>query len=283
MIDQAHGLRELKMKSQTKFDNTEVITVTSGKGGVGKSNTSVNLALIMANLGKKVLLVDVDIGLANVDLLLGIYSKHTLFDFFSGMQKLGNIIQRVNHNVDVISGGSAFTDSDVVENIERRKLSSEIEKLLGYDYIIFDTGAGITKSVTDFCLIADQVLMITTPEPTAITDAYALLKTLYKKKDDITINLIVNRSNGHREGEITAEKLIRVADSFIGKKPVYIGHISEDIHVPKAVKMQKPYFLAFENCQASKDLQQLTHTVIGTKPGAKKKGIMNLLGNFFLR
>ncbi|QNO16436.1 MinD/ParA family protein [Alkalicella caledoniensis] len=283
MIDQAHGLRELKLKSQAKYNNTEVITVTSGKGGVGKSNTSVNLALSMASLGKKVLLIDVDIGLANVDLLLGIYSKYTLFDFFNGMQNIETIIQNVAENMDVISGGSAFTDSDLIENIERRKLNLELEKILGYDYIIFDTGAGITKSVTDFCLIADKVLMVTTPEPTAITDAYALLKSLYKKDKDIKINIVVNRATNSKEGEVTANKLIKVSESFLHQKPVYVGHISDDSQVQKAVKMQKPYSQAYKECSASKDIRILANKIIGIEHGDKKRGIISLFGSFFLR
>lgn len=281
MSDQAQSLRELKNKKIKEQAITEVITIASGKGGVGKSNTSVNLALALGKQGFKVLLIDVDLGLANADLLLGLYTRKTLFDFFEYEVPLSDIITEVNKDVHLISGGSALADASIMESVNREHLKKELNKLEGYNFIIFDTGAGINKDVTYFSLLADRIIIITTPEPTSITDAYALLKSLYKTKKNIMINIVVNKAIHPKEGQATADKLIKVSENFLNISPTYLGSIAEDLSVQKAVKKQKPYIVEFENCTASKDIIILAQKITGKDTTKEKKGILNIFNGFF--
>lgn len=283
MNDQAKSLRELKNRVVNAGNSTEVITVASGKGGVGKSNTSVNMALSLGSLGHRVLLIDVDLGLANADLLLGVYTKQTLFDFFERGMKLSQIISRVNDNVHLLSGGSALTDSDMLDNVNRELLRNELNDLMGYQFIIFDTGAGINKNVTYFSLIADRVILVTTPEPTSITDAYALLKSLYKSKGDINVEIVVNKATNEKEAKNTSDKLIKVSSSFLNKTPKYLGYISEDRHVQRAVKAQKPYSLLYEHCMATRDVKKLAENIIGKETKNEKRGLFNIFGGLFAK
>lgn len=283
MNDQAKSLRKLKNRIASDAKSTEVITVSSGKGGVGKSNTSVNLALVLGGLGHKVLLIDVDIGLANADLLLGVYTKHTLFDFFEKGISLFQVISRVNDNVHLLSGGSALTDSHMFENLNRDLLQKELNNLMGYNFIIFDTGAGINENVTYFSLVADRVILVTTPEPTSITDAYALLKSLYKLKGDINLEIVVNKASNEGEAKNTSDKLIKVSRSFLNKTPKYLGYISEDKHVQRAVKIQKPYSMLYQNCLATKDVKKLAEKIIGVESKKERQGLFNIIGGLFAK
>lgn len=280
MYDQAENLRLLKSKVEKGFKEPEVITITSGKGGVGKSNTSVNLALALGELGKKVLLVDVDIGLGNTDLLLGVYPKYNLFDYFINNIHLSDLIFPVNENIDLLAGGSALSDEEMLEKINHDTLKTDLQRIMGYDYILFDTGAGINKNVTYFALSADQVILVTTPEPTAITDAYALLKTLYGKKKNIIINILVNRAANFSEGEYIANKLIKVAQNFLSSTPNFLGFITDDKHVQQAVKLQKPYINLYSQCTASRDVRRIANKILGRQGNKEGKGFFNLFRLF---
>ncbi|SES79237.1 MinD/ParA family protein [Anaerobranca gottschalkii] len=280
MHDQAEKLRLLKSKVEKGFKEPEVITITSGKGGVGKSNTSVNLALALGELGKKVLLVDVDLGLGNTDLLLGVYPKYNLFDYFKNNIQLSELIFPVNENVDLLAGGSALSDEEMLEKINPNTLRADLQTLMGYDYILFDTGAGINRNVTYFALSADQVILVTTPEPTAITDAYALLKTLYGKKHNIKINILVNRAADFAEGEYIANKLIKVAYNFLKSTPNFLGFITDDKHVQQAVKLQKPYITLYHQCTASKDVKRVANKILGKQEYKERKGLFNIFRLF---
>ncbi|WP_353892077.1 MinD/ParA family protein [Proteinivorax hydrogeniformans] len=277
-MDQAQRLREMvsgKVKKRKKVpvlkkeNNTanrpEIITITSGKGGVGKSNTCVNLAFAMASTSKRVLIIDVDIGLGNTDLLLGVYPSYSLLEYLKGKCSLEQAIMRVSEKVDIIAGGELAKDDFLLSSKERDVISTDITELKLYDYIIFDTGAGISSNISYFCQSADRVLVLTTPEPTAITDAYALMKSLYRKSKDLEIQIIVNKVISVQEGYETANKLITVSQKFLLAKPTYLGYIFEDSSVTKAVRKQVPYIKEYPASSSSKSVYQLAASITGSK------------------
>ncbi|WP_350344970.1 MinD/ParA family protein [Proteinivorax tanatarense] len=288
-MDQAQKLRELvrgkpfnTVQNSNKKSETEIITITSGKGGVGKSNTSVNLACSLAENEKKVLIIDVDIGLGNTDLLLGVYPKFSLMQFLKGDCSLDQAIMNIYDNVDLIAGGELSTDDSLLSKGDKNLITTNLEKLRVYDYVIFDTGAGISSNVTYFCLAADRVLVLTTPEPTAITDAYALIKSLYNQSNEVQIEIVVNKASTEHEGKLTGKKLITVSKKFLSQQPIYLGFILEDKAVTNAVRKQVPYVKEYPSSPASKSVCKLAANLTGNQNINPKKRV-GFLASLFKR
>ncbi|WP_232697050.1 MinD/ParA family protein [Brevibacillus daliensis] len=264
MNDQAQRLRE-QIQEKTTGRSTRLVAVTSGKGGVGKSNVTLNFALGLIEKGQKVLLFDVDLGLANLDVLMGITPKKNLMHLLEDDKTIFDIIEKGPNGLEFIAGGSGFTQFSQLEEWQLGKVFTELTKLQGYaDVILFDTGAGITKESLQFILAADEILLVTTPEPPAITDAYAMMKVVHMKKPDAKIKLVINRATSTQEGEQTAEKLTVVAEKFLGFRASTLGMLPDDQHVSKAVKQQRPFIIAFPYSPAAKGIRQLVSTFCGT-------------------
>jgi flagellar biosynthesis protein FlhG len=264
MTDQAQGLRNLvQIQSEHGTRSTRVITVTSGKGGVGKSNFTLNFALTLQSRGYKVLVFDADIGLANIDVLMGVSSKYSLYHLLKKQKTIWEIIQKGYNDLEFIAGGSGFNDLLQLTEDELDYFAQQVNQLNGYvDFIIFDTGAGLSKETLKFILAAEETIVVTTPEPTSITDAYAIIKMVNSMGHKVPFTLVINRVSDLKEGKQTADKISLVAKQFLQIVIPTLGYVDDDSNVSKAVKKQIPFTIAFPNSSASKDIYTLVDRFI---------------------
>src|SRR3989337_2251068 len=205
-----------KQKITTGFSKVRTIVVTSGKGGVGKTNIAANLAMIFRRNKKRVLLIDLDLGLANIDILLGIRPEYTLQDVIEGRKQMKDIIMQGPDGIKFVPASSGIEDLTSLSEKQMEMLFKgfcDLDDEL--DIVIVDTGAGISSNVLSFVLASNEILLITTPEHTAITDAYAMIKALSRKKKDLNIKLLVNLSNSREEAELTMKKIASVTHRFL--------------------------------------------------------------------
>ncbi|NSW89866.1 MAG: MinD/ParA family protein [Firmicutes bacterium] len=294
MKDQADRLRKiidnLRMKQQylQASDINEpvkktarVITVTSGKGGVGKTNLAVNIAITLSELGLRVIIIDADLGLANVDVLLGLVPQYTLADALNNNKNIVEIMCEGPNGIKFISGGSGVEE---LIKLSKDKLNSFINNIGQLDrfsdIIIIDTGAGLSDNVIKFVMAADEIVLVTTPEPTSITDAYALIKLIVNRDKEKKIKIIVNRAESVKEGNDALRKLMLVSEKFLNAKLDPLGVILYDEAVVKAVKLQQPFSLSFPNSQASKFVRQVTGKLVNEESyflEYKPKGIKSFV------
>jgi len=230
-----------------------VIAVTSGKGGVGKSNLVANLSLAISRLGKSVVAFDADLGMANLDVIFGIRPKFTLYHVLKGKKDLLDIIIPAAPGVKFIAGGSGMAELADLGRRDQMRFIEELKKLEKYtDVIVIDTGAGLSSNVINFVRAADEVVLVTTPEPTAMADAYGILKTLVATSEVFPdTSLVINRVRTKEEGTFIARRIAKVASEFLEVKVNYGGYILDDAAVSKAVRAQKPFIRHSPNSLAS--------------------------------
>jgi flagellar biosynthesis protein FlhG len=263
MADQAERLRAIVKENMTNINPARVITITSGKGGVGKTNFAVNLGITLSKLGQKVLLVDADLGLANVDVMLGMIPKYNLGHVLLGEKKIADIIINGPEGMKIIPSGSGMYK---LANLSEKKLAqcleylNELEKTT--DIILIDTGAGLSKGVLKFVLAAGEVIIITTPEPTAITDAYGIIKVITGSKRDLPIRVVVNMVKNEKEAGEVMERLSAVTRRFLGMDLVSLGFIPLDTVVPKAVKEQQPFVLSHPRSAVAQSINEMANQLI---------------------
>lgn len=298
MNDQAQTLRDLVSLRRGLTEETgpvqkestssaRILTVCSGKGGVGKSNFTLNFALALKSLGHKVLLFDADIGMANLDVLMGVRPKYNLYHLLKGEKSIKEIIEFGTDDIPFISGGSGMSDLFKLSEHDLNYFTAELERISGeMDFIIFDTGAGLSKENLKFITSADETLVVTTPEPTAITDAYALIKVVHSTNQDIQFKLIINRASDRREALEVADKISLVAQRFLDKHIPMLGFMNDDPHVMQAVKKQIPFSKAFPGCEAARDVQRLAMMYMEipqSKSNDTLSGIKRFMNNWFKR
>ena len=234
-----------------------MICITSGKGGVGKTNISVNLALFLSRLGYRACLFDADLGLANVNILLGIYPEHTIEDVISGEKQFEDILVRNCQGIDIVPGSSGVEKLANVPNEQLEKLIDAFTTLNEYDFVFFDTSAGISKNVISFCMASPEVLLVVTPEPTSLTDGYALLKILSLNGFKGSVSVIVNQISNLEKSQLVFNKLRDVVQKYLPIKIFPAGTILKDPQVRDAVNKQKPFISAWPDANASKCIKNI--------------------------
>ena len=247
--DQASGLREL---ARGGGGSSLSLAILSGKGGVGKTNLAVNLAICLAARGLRVSLVDLDMGLANADLLIGIQPRYTLAQLVGGIRTLDEITMEGPAGVRFVPGASGLHQIANLSEFERQNLLMHLQKLEdSTDIIVFDCGAGISRNVIRFALAAQRVMVVTTPEPTAITDAYAAIKTLQRDQYRHGVGVLVNKVSSRGEAEATFRRLAGVAKRFLNYPIAYSGYVLQDTTVALAVQARCPVVIRYPGSNAS--------------------------------
>jgi flagellar biosynthesis protein FlhG len=261
VIDQATNLRSLVLQRP----RASVIAVTSGKGGVGKSNVAVNLAVQLASAGKSVVLLDADLGLANADVLCNIDLPFNLAHVIARKKELKEVMVKGPGGFKLIGGASGLARMADLSDDDRQRLVAALAELeLQADVILIDTGAGISPNVLSFTRAADHVLVVTTPEPTAITDAYAVVKVISRDGAVHRVSLLVNQVRAPAEAKIVYDRIAKVARQFLNISVFDAGHIPADDNVPMAVRRRVPFSLAFPRSAAT---QGIAHLAIRLEQG----------------
>lgn len=284
MLDQAEVLRKLvNNEEENRNTTTKIITVTSGKGGVGKSNFVVNLGITLQNKGKKVLIFDADLGMGNDDVLMGLYPKHNIFDIvFTGLE-IKDIIVEGTNGVNLIPAGSALSNAEGLSESQRQNFLKKLETLDEYDYILMDTGAGVNRDVLSFIAASEELIIITTPEPTSLTDGYSLIKATDHYKLKTKAKIVVNKAFTKEEGEETYRKFERAVTKFLKINIEYLGCILEDKKLVQSVRQQKPFVSLFPNCDAANDIENIAMKILEQEmsPSSGAKGLFKRLFNIF--
>jgi flagellar biosynthesis protein FlhG len=278
-IDQATQLRRLARQ----HTRANVIAVTSGKGGVGKSNIAVNLAIKLASSGKEVVLLDADLGLANADVLCNIDLPSNLSHVISRRKELADVMVHAPGGFRLIGGASGLARMADLSDDDRQRLVSALAELESRtDVILIDTGAGISPNVLSFTRCADHVLVVTTPEPTAITDAYAVIKVISRDSPDRPISLLVNQVHRPDEGRLVYERISQVARQFLSIHVLDAGYVPSDPEVPAAVRRRTPFLIANARCPASVAIGQLAMRLQrGVTPASNSGGFFNRMSRWF--
>lgn len=262
MVDQATRLRELADLYRTRAiapsRRTKAIAITSGKGGVGKSNIGLSLAHALMNEGRSVLLLDADLGLANADILLGTVPPYHLGHLLGGERSIRELIHHTPTGLKLIAGGSGVTDLANLPGDRLKLFLSALAQLEGEaDYLILDTGAGLSGTVMEFVLASDQVLVVTTPEPTSLADGYATIKALANRSPGVVIKLVVNQVESKAEADAVAERIISTARTFLGLSVEHLGEVPRDPYVWRAVREQTPFIYRYPQAPASRAVQAM--------------------------
>ncbi len=281
MMDQAEVLRQLVNRNNVEKEKSKIITVTSGKGGVGKSNFIVNLAITLSKEGKKVLLFDADIGMGNDDVLMGIYHKYNIMDVINGEVSIEEGIIEGPNGIHLLPGGTGINNIEDLTKEQREKFISEIDSVDGYDYILIDTGAGINRTVLAFIASSDEAIFILTPEPTSLTDGYSLFKALKHFKIETHVNIVINRALSEEEGRATFSKFDLATRRFLNRYPTYLGCIYEDKHLTMAVRNQTPVVIKYPKSEAARSIVRVAARVMGKENSIKGNGAKGLFNKLF--
>lgn len=261
-MDQAIAIQETSLTGGAPSKRVQVIAVTSGKGGVGKTNVVANLALTLAQTRKRVMVLDADLGLGNLDVLLGLAPRHTLEHVLKGEKRLGQILLRGPGGIMILPASSGVQDLTALTGEQQRILHDEIDRLSNdIDVLLVDTGAGISSNVLFFAAAAQTILVVVSPEPTSLTDAYALMKVLSSRYSETHFRLLVNMAGTLREGREVYRRLCLVADRFLNVSIDYVGAIPEDDYVPMAVCHQRAVVDLYPQAPASQEFRRLAETV----------------------
>ncbi|MCK5541255.1 MAG: MinD/ParA family protein [Desulfobacterales bacterium] len=269
------------MGSETQGSFPKVVAVTSGKGGVGKTNIVGNMAVALQNSGKRVVIVDADVGLANIDIIFNIHAKHDISHVVSGEKKLSEIMIKTEHGIKIVPGGSGFSHLTQLAEGEKLNLLSEFETLQNEADIIFvDTGAGISSNVLYFNAAADECVVIATREPTSITDAYALMKVLFNDYKVKYFKLVVNMVKSENEAKIVYSSLSGALDKFLKNVVLeYVGYVTTDNEMQKAVLKRKLVIDLDKNAVVSKNIEKIAFKIHDSEIRSSSNGSIKFFMN----
>jgi len=279
-VDQAAAMRENKKdetvsaaRRKRRTGDVRVIAVTSGKGGVGKTNITVNFAYLLAKMGKKALLLDADAGLANIDVILGIAPQFNLCHLLRGEKTLSDIIVEGPGGIRILPSASGIQEMAELSKGHKLTLLDELEGLdEDIDFMLIDTAAGITGNVLYFNMAAKEVIVVVSTEPTSLTDAYALIKILYQGYRTQRFMLIVNMAKDASEARGVYQRLNNATNHFLGFPIEYLGHIPHDQNVAKAVKSQKLLAEKFPDSKATKNMSEIVEKLCRKGPDEYENG-----------
>ncbi len=291
--DQAENLRRLSGLKRDRMHaadpreragRTRVLAFTGGKGGVGKTSLAVNFGLSLLGRGKKVVLFDADLGLANADVVLDASPRYNLGHVVRGQKSLVEIIHKTTAGLDLIPGGSGLDELVDLPPARLGVFLSGLNDLEGLcDFLIIDTAAGLSRTVMGFVLAADDIITITTPEPTSITDAYATIKYILRRNSGARIWLLVNRVSNLQEGKNVANRLVTVVERFLKTRISVLGWVYDDSKVNLSLRRQAPFYLEHPNCPAARAVDEAVFRLLGEKtPGRGVGGIINWVKNLVL-
>lgn len=283
MHDQARGLRELSSRgSGLKKNKLRILAVTSGKGGVGKTNFTVNLSLALAAYGFRIIILDGDLGLANVDVAFGLTPRYTIEHLLTGEKSIEDILLEGPRGIKVLPGGSGVQE---LANLEVSQLSNvlvnlgRLERLA--DILIIDTGAGLGHTVLNFLHAADDIILVTTCEPTSLTDAYGLLKALRTRTQEKNINIVINRVRSEADARATFERLENAVRKFLHGALNLMGWVYDDPNVGKSVMVQEPLGIRYPDSPAYRCIEWIAGSVAGiyTNPPRPAGGIRGFVSS----
>ncbi|MGD7043701.1 MinD/ParA family protein [Jeotgalibacillus proteolyticus] len=260
-MDQAQTLRTQMMARNEHTAKT--IAVVSGKGGVGKTNFSLNFSMELSSLGYRVLLMDMDIGMGNVHILMGQQPDQSILHYLQGSGSILDIVQKGPGNLSFISGGSGLNQLVEWHDIEIQRFLDGFELLQkNYDYLLFDMGAGASVNGLEMIMAADEVFVITTPEPTSIMDAYSMMKFIYMKNAEKNFSILCNRVMDSKEGKLAIDRLKLAMERFLHKEVKFLGSMPEDPNVRKSVTRQVPFVTEYPATAASKQMKKIVSLYI---------------------
>ena len=279
MADQAAALRKMLKQQENKCRS---VAVVSGKGGVGKSNFSVSFSIALAQRGTRVLVIDMDIGMGNIQILTGSHSAPGLKQYLDGEVALEDTVMEGPGGISYIAGGSGLDKIMEWDETSFQRLMEAFEGFQQeYEVILFDMGAGAAADTLELLMSTEDIFVLTTPEPTAVMDAYSMMKFICLKKFTGRISLICNRSEAETEGTQTAGRLIAAMKNFMETDVRLLGTIPEDRAVKGAVKLQKPLILAFPQSNAAKKIRQMAEVYLNGKTAEQTPTITEKLKNLF--
>lgn len=261
------------------------IAVTSGKGGVGKTNLSANLAISFARLGKRVLVVDADLGIANMTVVLGMIPppRYNLYHFITGEKNLAEIVVDSPYGIKLITGTVGINRMANLSHRRRRELIESLSKLNTLvDIIIIDTGAGLSANTLGFVLGADEVILITTPEPTAIAAAYGVIKIASNQNMEGSIKIVINRALNILDGKRVADRIVNIAGQFLNMRVEKLGYIVEDPLIGQAVQQQRPFIIVYPNAKATSCIQHIRNR-LAKIPEGRPKGVAGFIKGLFFK
>lgn len=261
MIDQASELRKA-MKTKESLESNmlskkkaKVISISSGKGGVGKTSFAINFSIALKRLGYEVIVIDADIGLSNIEIVSGINLNKNFSDIVFSNMDIYDIIGNGPEGIKVISGGSGLQDIRILENENLPRLINEIEKLQNMaDFIIIDTGAGISSVVTSFIMSSNEVIIVSTPDPTSLMDSYVLIKTIISLGFNGEIKVVANLVNNRDEGREVFNKLYNATNNFLKTQIRYLGYVERNNIVSGSIRNQIPFVISHENSSITKKI-----------------------------
>lgn len=261
-----------------------VLAVTSGKGGVGKSNISANLAICLSGQGRRTTVLDADLGLANLDVILGVRPQRTLHDVIVGEQEISEIVEKGPGGVQYIAGGSGI---EALLDLTGPQLEAFLVRLslleATSDMLILDTGAGLDENVLMFCEVADTVLLVITPDPASIADAYAIAKTLFARNSSKKISVIMNMVSDEQQAMQVFSRVNAICKQFLSQSLTYLGHVRYDREAQVQIRRRIPFVVGMPSCDAAKDVLTLTRTLLGAPKPQEKVSLIDKFRAVFSR